>query len=156
MVKIVTGTNGSGKTTYLREVYETNRTGDGVLSLRHFSGETLTGYDMLHLQSGNRYPLIRLKDRLPAGWDEHGETGSYSFSREGFRIAEDILRGIRTAPVYIDEIGPLEILQKKGFFQLLQEFSARGTALFLSVRESLLDDMIRMFFYDKEIEIITR
>ncbi|MBN2780828.1 MAG: hypothetical protein JXR21_02555 [Candidatus Marinimicrobia bacterium] len=155
MIRIITGNINSGKTAYLRRLYAASQKGDGILSVKYFVDGVFAGYDLLHLKSGEQRPFIRLKDEIPEGWTEIFTTGKYSFSEEGFRFAETLLQNTTEAPVYIDEIGPLEIERKEGFYHLLKTFADTGRDLILSVRESMLDEMIRMFFYDKEIEIIT-
>lgn len=156
MIRIITGALDSGKTTYMKDLYDTNRKGDGILSLKHFENKDLTGYDLLHLRSGRQLPFIRLRENLPIDWREKYATGKYSFSAKAFHLAEEILRIRSTAPVYIDEIGPLEIFQKEGFYAILKELINKDNELFLSVRNSLLDEMTEVFSInnDKSATII--
>jgi len=153
MINIITGNIDSGKTTYLRNHYKKTKKGDGILCIKHFENETFIGYDLLHLKSGNKKSFIRKKENLPENWNKIFEIGIYSFSKKGYEFAEKILENIDNEPIYFDEIGPLEIIQKKGFYYLLRQNLDKE--LFLTVRESLFDDLLKTFNITKNINKIT-
>ncbi|MEA2077208.1 MAG: nucleoside-triphosphatase [Candidatus Marinimicrobia bacterium] len=141
MINIITGNINSGKTGYLKDLYEKDPKGDGILSLKHYEDECFVGYDILHLKSGEKQAFIRLKTKTPKNWNEKYKVGKYSFSYDGFDLAEKVLRNIELGPIYIDEIGPLEILEKKGFYGRLKNFIDKDIDLFLTVRSTLLDTL---------------
>ena len=87
--------------------------------------------------------------------------GKFKFLQESFDWAEqELLKSIEINPhwVVIDEIGPLE-LQGKGFTNVTKKlFSSpelKETKLMLVVRDSLVDEVIQYFKFEKEnIEIV--
>ena len=153
MLNIVTGKINSGKTTYLKKLYETTQKGDGFLCLKFFDEETHIGYDLFHLVSGERVPFIRLKTNLPKDWYEIFEIGKYSFSKEGFEFAKNIIKNAKEEPLYIDEIGPLEINQQSGFYELLK--TQMNKELYITVREDLYVKFLRTFDITQKINKIT-
>ena len=96
-----------------------------------------------------------MKTQLPKKWEEKHNIGKFSFSEEGFIFAEEVLNNIETGPVYIDEIGPLEIWGKEGFYNILKELISKHTDLFLSLRGSLIDDFRNELGLNEKINIIT-
>ena len=155
MINIITGIIDSGKTSYLKRHYEEHRAGDGVISIKHIEKERFEGYDLLHLKSGASVPFIRLIGLTPPGWKEMYLEGGYHFSATGFELAGRVFDQLLEDPVYLDEIGPLEVLRNKGFHTILTELIAKERDLFLGVRYSLLDEMIKKYINHKEIRVIT-
>ncbi len=154
MINIIKGNSNSGKTRYLKNLYKETPKGDGVLSLKYYEKDEFLGYNLFHLKTGKQKPFIRLKTKLPENWAEKYKTGKYSFSMSGFQFAEEILRNIDEAPVYIDEIGPLEIMQRKGFYQIVKNLLDRDIEIFLTVRDSLFDKLIATFSITGKTKII--
>ena len=155
MITLVTGAIDSGKTRYLKKLYEKDEKGDGILSLKHYEDGLLLGYDLFHLKSREQKAFIRLKTQLPENWKEKFDIGKYSFSEEGFIFAEEVLNNIETGPVYIDEIGPLEIWEKKGFYKILKELIKKDRDQFITLRPSLIDDFHKEFKLSGKTIIIT-
>lgn len=155
MITIVTGDIDSGKTRYLKELYEKDHRGDGVLSLKHYEEDRCIGYDLVHLKTGKQIDFIRLKTVLPEDWVEQCEIGRFSFSEQGFSLAEEVLSSIESGPVYIDEIGPIEMWYKKGFYKRLKEWVTKDQDLFLTLRPSLIDDLHNEFGLSGKTKIIT-
>lgn len=155
MINIITGDIDSGKTRYLKKLYEKDPVGDGVLSLKHYEEGHFLGYDLFHLKSKEQLAFIRLKSQLPGNWNEKYEIGKYSFSCEGFDFAEKVLKNIDEGPVYIDEVGPLEILDKKGFYDRLKELIDKKFDLFLAIRDTLIDALHDEFDLRGKTKIIT-
>ncbi len=152
MINIIKGNSNSGKTRYLKNLYKETPKGDGVLSLKYYEKDEFLGYNLLHLKTGEQKPFIRLKTKLPENWAGKHETGKYSFSLDGFQFAENILRNIDEAPIYIDEIGPLEIMQKEGFYQIVKDLLNKNMEIFLTVRDSLFDELIAVFSITEKIK----
>jgi nucleoside-triphosphatase THEP1 len=155
MITIVTGEIDSGKTRYLKEYYDQAQQGDGIISLKHFYNEQCIGYDVLHLKTGEQQAFIRLKNQLPVDWKEQHDIGRFSFSEQGFIFAEKVLNSIECGPVYIDEIGPLEIWYKKGFYNKLKELIKKDMDLFLTLRPTLINEFYDEFNISGKTEIIT-
>jgi len=155
MINIITGIIDSGKTSYLKHHYEQHRIGDGVLSIKNLQQDKFKGYDLLHLKTGKTVPFIRFKGSTPPDWKQIYEIGKYSFSAKGFAFAGDVLDNIRETPVYLDEIGPLEILHDQGFHAFLKDLIKKDVGLFLGVRYTLLNEMIEKYINNKEMRVIT-
>jgi len=131
--------------------------GDGILSVKYFEDGRHAGYDLLHLRRGRSLPFIRRRDNLPPDWDGVAETGPWVFSAAAFRFAEKIFKNNRSEPLYLDEIGPLEIREKSGFYRLAAGLISGGDReLFLSVRESLLGSFIQTFSLTRSQLVIIR
>ncbi|WP_407636664.1 hypothetical protein [Acetivibrio cellulolyticus] len=91
----------------------------------------------------------------PYNWVEKYCFDVYSFSKEGFDFAFETIQDViqkDISPIFVDEIGPIE-LQEKGFYQLLSQLSSKDCSIYISVRETLLYAVIKKFKL-KEYEII--
>ncbi len=150
---VITGNKNSGKTTYLKNLYENTLKGDGFLCIKHFEKKNFIGYDLLHLKTNEQMSFIRMKENLPIDWNEIFEIGIFSFSKEGLEYAKNIIENTKKEPIFIDEIGPLEILKKKGFYELMK--LNLGKELYITVREALFDEMLKTFNITKNINKIT-
>ena len=155
MISIVTGDIDSGKTRYVKELYEKTQRGDGIISLKHIDDEQCIGYDLLHLKTGEHKAFIRLKTKLPDDWKEQCEIGRFSFSEQGFIFAEKVLDTIEHGPIYIDEIGPIEMWYKKGFYNKLKELIENDMDLFLTLRPTLINEFHDEFKLSGKTKIIT-
>jgi len=155
MITIISGDIDSGKTRYLKEHYKQESKGDGFISLKHFKEGNCIGYDLHHLKSGETVALIRLKSVLPGDWDACSEIGRFSFSEKGMLLAKSILKDCKEGPVYIDEIGPIEIWQKQGFYKELKELIEKDRELFLTLRPTLIKEFHDEFGLGNNTKIIT-
>lgn len=153
MINIVTGNKNSGKTTYLKNLYDKTQKGNGFLCVKYHQENEFNGYNLLHLKSGEKMPFIRLKTKLPINWTEKYEIGFFSFSNEGFQFAENSIANITEEPIFIDEIGPLEIIYKKGFYDLLKQNLDKE--LYITVRKSLYKELLKTFNITQNINKIT-
>ncbi len=124
MVYIIKGEINQGKTQEILSIYNRDRQGDGFVSKKLFIDQTeFTGYEILRLSTDGKMPLAYKSQFIPSDWDEIYRRGPFSFSKAAFVFAEHIIDDIidcNIEPVYIDEIGPLE-LAGKGFFTLLEK-----------------------------------
>lgn len=159
-ITIVTGNIDSGKTTFILTLYNELKRGSGFVSKKRFVGEgknlDFTGYDLMNLNTGESVPLAYKAGFIPPVWDEVCRRGPYSFSRKGFKFGEEIIERfcdeigegckieIEKEPVFIDEIGPLE-LNGLGFSQALRKILRSRKTLYIVVRSQILDDVIREF-----------
>lgn len=92
-------------------------------------------------------PFSFKKGYIPACWDEEFFFDAYSFSRKGFEFASETINAMASnniSPIFVDEIGPLE-LEEKGFFRLLSQLLEEDHTLYISVRETLLKAVIDKF-----------
>jgi len=158
MVTIITGDQGSGKTTWLlKQINSLKKSGNcgGILTPAVFkpssSGKTdsipvKTGFDALDISTGKRWPLGRTDGSL-----EGPVFGPFQFSTAGFERAIDSVTFALTRPddfIVLDEIGPLELHKHKGFFRLLPLLSnIPSTVTFLLViRKSLIETAVAAIF----------
>ena len=155
MITIISGNIDSGKTRYLKKHYEQESEGDGFLSVKHITEGMCTGYDLYHLKTGKSRAFIRLKDRLAEDWDEICEIGRFSFSGRGMLFAKEILKECKEGPVYIDEIGPVELWQKKGLYNEVRELIEQDRDLFITLRPTLMEDFHNEFGLGNKTKIIT-
>ena len=146
-VKIITGSRDSGKTLKIQELYRSAGAGDGFVSLKCMQEKIVTGYDLMRLDTGEKWPLARRKDIVPVTWDEINVKGSFSFSEKGIAAADDIIDDLlrrSIEPVFMDEIGRLE-LQGGGFQGALKRLIGSGLSCVISVRKNCLYEVIRDF-----------
>jgi nucleoside-triphosphatase THEP1 len=151
MIYLVTGVIDSGKTQKMRSLYRESGKGDGFISPKSFERSTFVGYDIMRLSSQKRKPLAYLLDFIPPHWDEAYRYGRFSFSRSALLFAEEIISDIllnRIDPVYIDEIGPLE-LEGKGFYEILQVLLQTERTIYISIRSSLIEEIVQTFGLEK-------
>ncbi len=130
--------------------------GDGFISRKTFKNNIFYGYEIVRLSTGESIPLACKSDSTPLLWDEIYTVGLFSFSKKGFifaeSIADEMIKGDAN-PVFIDEIGPLE-LEGKGFFKILKELLLTEKDIYITVRKSCLKDVIEVFKLER-YEIIT-
>ncbi|MFA6618182.1 MAG: nucleoside-triphosphatase [Candidatus Neomarinimicrobiota bacterium] len=154
MITLVSGDIDSGKTRYLKDLYKKDQKGDGIISIKYYEADRFIGYDLVHLTSGKQKAFIRLKTDLSDDWKEAYVLGRFSFSKQGLAFGQKILSEITSGPVYIDEIGPVELWYKKGFYEILEKLIKKDLELFLSLRPSLIDDIHDEFGLSGKTKII--
>jgi len=155
MVHLITGPIDSGKTTRMRQLYEALGKGDGFLLNKRMANGIHIGQTIERLSSGKVLNFSSKAGYIPVGWDECVRYCDYSFSKKGFAFAYSIISDILNngiGPVFIDEIGPLE-LSRGGFYDLLRRCLDRETDLYLCVRDTCVD-AVREAFEMKETEIL--
>lgn len=147
MLYIVAGGIDEGKTQKMNALYHERKQGDGFLSKKIFVDKDFVGYEIVRLSSGEKMPLAYKSDHVPGDWDEMYRVGPFSFSKKAFAFARQIIdeiieKGIE--PVFIDEIGPLE-LSGRGFYAILKEVLNTGKDVYISVRNRCVEDVIEKF-----------
>ena len=156
MIYIVTGGIDEGKTQKIDAIYSQIKKGDGWVSRKIFFKTDFIGYEIVRLSTNEKMPLAYKVEHVPPGWDEIYRIGPFSFSKRAFDFAgtigsEIIHQGIE--PVFIDEIGPLE-LSGKGFCSLLEKILKASKDVYIVVRRHCVEDVIIKFGI-KEYEKIT-
>ena len=147
LIHLVTGGIGRGKSHRLRQIYERLGRGDGFVNRRVFSGGQTAGQDLVRLPTGESRPFTRREGFIPDGWDERCRYEHYSFSGNGIRFAEDIiLEAVRNNrfPLFIDEIGPLE-LRGEGLAASFLRACRAGQDLYVAVRAACLPEVVNVF-----------
>jgi len=153
MLTIITGKINAGKTTYMKRLYEKTQKGDGFISVKVYKNNQHTGYNLHHLKTKDIKPFIRKKSKLPPLWQEIFDIADYSFSKDGFAFAKNIIRNTTEEPIFIDEIGPLEIIHRSGFYYLLTEQLNRD--LYITLREHLYENFLKTFTIQQDFNKIT-
>ena len=150
MIYIISGAVNEGKTRKMASIYNKLKQGDGFLSKKIFAGpghKTFTGYEITRLATGQSMPLAYKAGHIPARWDELTTCGPYCFSKAAVAFAHRIIDDIidrATGPVFIDEIGPLE-LTGKGFAPLFKKALQTREDIYVSVRNSCVAGVIEKF-----------
>lgn len=137
----------SGKTTRLLSIYRETGSGDGFISWKIYSEGKFAGQRIIRLSTGESKPLSFIMGFVPYGWDEKYTYGNFSFSEKGLTFARNIASDVIShgiSPVFIDEIGPVE-LDKKGFYDIFSMLLRAGSQIYTAVRESCVDSVVREF-----------
>ncbi|MDD4347085.1 MAG: nucleoside-triphosphatase [Desulfitobacteriaceae bacterium] len=158
MIIIITGKIDAGKTTRLLSLYDHLKTGDGFALKKIITNGIHIGQEIYHLSTGQQKIFSLKKNYLPPLWDEIYNFGDFSFSAAGFDFSHKILlkalsSGVK--PIYIDEIGPLELLGK-GFSDALKLVVKNQTDLYLTVRDYCLTEVIKEFNINRYVVIEVR
>lgn len=151
MVHIITGRQNHGKTNKILSIYEKLKKGDGFITRKLFRYHCFIGYEIVRLQTRESIPFAYKREYTPHDWDEIYKYGSFTFSKKALRFAEKIItesinKGV--SPVFIDEIGPLE-LDGKGFSNILREVLDKGENVYLTVRHDCVDKVTQKFSLKK-------
>lgn len=147
MIHLITGAVNQGKSTGLLEIYRRLGTGDGFYNRRILQGNETIGQAIIHMATGASCVLAYDDRFVPVGWRAACHYGPFSFSREGLDFGCQILEtaldnGI--TPVFIDEIGPLE-LAGKGFDAIMARVVQQATDVYVVMRESCIGEVIRKY-----------
>jgi len=148
MITIITGSINRGKTTKMIEHYHTHLKGDGFVSLKIMDIDHVNHYETMKLSTQEK-KVIMVHELDYLNKDQEGtvKIGPYYLIYDAFSWVEDEIRKMiqkRTSPIYLDEIGMLE-LKGEGFHQILCEMLASDLDLILVVRESLRHDVVSTY-----------
>ncbi len=158
MIYIISGEIDQGKTREMISIYQQQQTkqGDGFVSKKIFPDDTdFTGYEIVRLSNNEKMSLAYRSQYVPPGWDEIYSCGPFHFSKAAVTFAEGIIDDIIARdinPVFIDEIGPLE-LAGKGFTPLLEKILKTQKDVYITVRNHCVEDVLKKF-YIREYELI--
>lgn len=148
MVYIVSAQINEGKTQKLLAIYNELKQGDGFVSKKIFlNGKDFIGYEIMRLSTNEKMPLAYKTPYVPSNWDEVYRYGPFSFSNRALEFAERIIDDTTICniePVFIDEIGPLE-LDGKGFSTLLKKVLKTQKDIYITVRNHCAADVIEKF-----------
>ncbi|HRY30284.1 MAG TPA: nucleoside-triphosphatase [Elusimicrobiota bacterium] len=146
-VHIISGPHGSGKTTLAAALAEKFQERGwpvaGVLSPGAFEAGRRVRIEARDAASGETRLLASRNGEVSDPIHEHG---GFRFSKSGFEFAkESLLRRAAGSIVFVDEIGPLE-LAGEGYAETLENLlHADAAALYLVVREGLVQDVTKKF-----------
>lgn len=146
MINIITGQVNAGKTTKLIEIFNTLGKGDGFINRKIYIDNCYVGQEIVKLSNG-KSKVWSYKGATPKKWKQVFSYETYSFSENGLKFAESIISEIlnlELEPIYIDEIGPLE-LQGKGFNKIFNDCVSSGKDLYVVVRECCVNAVIEKY-----------
>ncbi len=159
MIYIICGDIDQGKTREMINIYHQQpiKQGDGFVSKKIFPDNAgFTGYEIVRLSNNETMPLAYLSQYVPPGFDEVYCCGPFHFSKAAVAFAETIIDDIMARdlnPVFIDEIGPLELMGN-GFAPLLEKVLKIGKDVYIAVRNHCVEDVIKKFNI-RDYELIT-
>lgn len=142
---IITGIKGNGKTSLLaetaKELKQRQVNVQGILQPATIVDGERAGYSLLDLDSGKLMPLASVAVK-----QEDATIGAYAFNQKAFDFGFQIFQQIRNVEVAIvDEIGPLEVQGKGWDAPLRQLLSESLSVILISVRPTLLDQVLRAY-----------
>lgn len=146
MVWIISGRTNDGKTEKIESIFK-KKGGDGIVSKKIFKNATFIGYEIQRLSTKKRLPLACFKGCEISQWDEVFTFRRFSFSSKAFLYAKDVCDEIlqkNISPIYIDEIGPIE-LNNRGFASFLKKALESKREVYLTVRKWLVSEIIEIF-----------
>ena len=147
MVHFITGAINIGKSTRLLGIYRSLKKGDGFYNRNIYRGNVFAGQEIVHLATEESEPFSYREGFIPENWQEECRYGAFSFSRSGLEFGREIIKKalcFRIEPLFIDEIGPLE-LQGEGFHDIFSSLINTSVEIYVVVRQNSLDDVIREF-----------
>lgn len=159
MIYIITGDINEGKTQRMISIYQQQQTkqGDGFVSKKIFPTDSdFIGYEIIRLSNNKKMPLAYRSQFIPPGWDEIYRCGPFHFSKAAVTFAEGIIDDIIAQdiePVFIDEIGPLE-LAGQGFAPLMGKILKTGRDVYITVRNHCVQEVLKKFDI-RNYELIT-
>lgn len=147
MIYLVTGEVNQGKSTWLLDTYQNQLKGDGFYNRKVYQGDCFVGQEIVHLATGESQLLSCKNGFIPDKWHEECSYSGFSFSKEGLDFGRVIVGNAlfnQNQPVFIDEIGPLE-LEGKGFSEVFFNAIIAAVELYVVVRKKCLVSVIRQF-----------
>lgn len=147
LIHIICGEINSGKTAKLKSIYDAEKKGDGFIARKVFRDSLFTGYEIVRLSTGESVVQSLKSEFFPQHETPVYTRGPYSFFREGFSFADDIIdeiiiKGI--SPAFIDEIGPIE-LQGGGHHNRFEKLIRTDRAIYFTVRDWCLEKVISFY-----------
>lgn len=150
MLHIITGKRGIGKTTtllaYIEDLKGKGVSFSGIVTPPVFNrkGEK-TGFDAKDIKTGESWALGRSDKKL-----DGPQYGPFSFSQSGFaKTMKSMKLGLESSDkfLFLDEIGPLELHRKKGFYSFLPEIdeAALHKEISLVIRPELIDEFLEKY-----------
>lgn len=144
---IITGTQGSGKTTFLSELINHLKVRDisigGFIAHGFWKENIRDGFELEDLQTGEKIVLSQTEPI--EGWEKFRR---FYFNPDGFEFGEKILspdNRINTELIAIDEIGPFE-LQGKGWRKAIDILLEKtNTSMIWVCREGILTKIVAEF-----------
>ena len=147
---IITGGQGSGKTTFLANLIEYLRKENiligGIIANGFWENNVRTGFELEDIYTGEK-KILCLTNPIE-GWEKFRR---FYFNPEGFEFGNKVLNPANLAKadiIVIDEVGPFE-LEDKGWAQAIKSLlKINKKPMIWVVRENLTEDIITHFEID--------
>ncbi|EKQ52837.1 MULTISPECIES: nucleoside-triphosphatase [unclassified Clostridium] len=146
MISIITGSVNSGKTSMLIDIFRKLGKGDGFFNRKIYIDAHYVGQEVVRMQNGES-KMWSTRIYQNDNWNEVFKYEKYSFSRNGLEFAESIIESIINSsinPIYIDEIGPLE-LQGMGFDKLFKKCLGTKKEIYVVIRNTCVNSVIERY-----------
>ncbi|MCF7932527.1 MAG: nucleoside-triphosphatase [Acholeplasmataceae bacterium] len=144
MVTLIQGRMNAGKTTRLIEHYQRHLIGDGFAAIKLMAGNKVMAYDAMRLSDSSRCQLCVHGPNSGEVFVGGESIGPYLFSQDALDMIDEAIEQMiakKTSPIYLDEIGMLE-LSGKGLDRSLKAVIKAGLDVVLTVRSDLVDKVI--------------
>lgn len=146
MIYIITGKINSYKTTRLKALYNTLN-GDGFASIKHMHRNKVLYYHIERLSDQSTSMFAIHKDHYPVMFEKVEQLGPYVFDKTVFEMVESVIEQCikkQVSPLFIDEVGPLEIA-RKGFYKTLTQLLNSDSDVYFTCRTSLVESVVKTF-----------
>ncbi|HBT17706.1 MAG TPA: hypothetical protein DEB05_12225 [Firmicutes bacterium] len=147
MIYIITGEINQGKSRKLLSFYREGQKGEGFYNYKIFRDGFYVGQKIIRLTTGESREFSYREGFIPDNWREEGRFKNFSFSKKGLEFGRNIIKNALAyyiEPLFIDEVGPLE-LQGKGFCGVFKDTLDAGVNAYVVIRKSCLNKVIDMF-----------
>jgi nucleoside-triphosphatase THEP1 len=141
MVSFITKTGEKNRAEAVIDLFTKTPGGAGFCSRGVQVDGSTVGYELMDLKSRKTALFAWLPEKLPDNWKEDLRHGKFSFSREGFAFAEEIIDlGLQEGAkvLFLDEVGKLE-LKGSGFATLLRRCLSSGADLVIGCRKANIE-----------------
>lgn len=145
MVTIITGEKNTGKSTFLEHWYDLSSKGIGFCSRKFITDEgEFGGYNLVFFPGKEQHLFIRLVTAADRCDPDKIIKGRFAFSRKAIEAARLHIETVRlsaSAPLWIDEIGALE-LAGEGFDSLFSYLLLHYKDIRVIFRKNLVNKLI--------------
>ncbi len=144
-VFIITGKQGEGKTSLLKQVIvlltKHNISLSGFYAKGYWDNNKRAAFDLININTNKAFPLCRKKENSNYG---------YIFNNKTIETGYKILKPYVSTHLYIiDEIGKYEIDEKIWYIAIKEILKINNSYLLITVRKPLLNDVIKKFGFTK-------
>jgi nucleoside-triphosphatase THEP1 len=152
-VIVIVGPSGAGKSTLCgRLIHEAARRGigvGGVVARTRLCDGLVDGLDVVNVATGERRPLAEF-DRPTGG----PVTGRWHFHEAAFADGLNWCRQVPPGALFVvDEIGPLELVQQRGWAPLVPVLAAHAGPVVVVVRPAFAEALIALLGGRTDIRI---
>ncbi|MGB7594039.1 MAG: nucleoside-triphosphatase [Erysipelotrichaceae bacterium] len=153
---LITGAVDAGKTMTLIGLFNSKprQSAEGFATIKRFSEQdgSFIGYDLRILSTGEEISFIWLKEKYHDEFDDHFDFNRFVFAQSGFdigtRIISEAVLDAAVRDLFIDEIGPLEIMGK-GFSNALRNALDSDKNVTITINEKNVDAFVRCYQIDR-------